>query len=615
MIKSREITGELHLLLLWEKARVKEECILEDVKKHLKILECYDIGWTPSCFFSNISRFYGVKLGTVSGKIKECGCGRFLLLTVWDPEPNYHYADTSRGTEFVNNNIFALKQKYRSWTGGGSKIHSTNNPQETDHDITLLLGICSEDYLKTVPEYWDGTVKKIDRDVFGCYGWKSLEDIFYVLNHTINYVVLRNYECLPGKFCTEEHGDIDLLVDDADNTALILNARKVYQEKHRVHYCNKVNHKNVYWDIRHVGDNYYCIDWEIDMLTSRVLLSNGLYALNNKHYFYSLIYHAVIHKRKIASDYYEKVKSLLPRQISHEHFSRYPHLFDAYYALLKKFMQQRGYSFTRPDDKSVFFNDKIFINKAITAHLTAFHITEIEPIWLILYGRSSGYSYFTGTREGERLFIKWGGVDNSCLTEYRLGKKLYAANPINFVKPIMGRCDGERKWIALEYVEGKTLEEILDTSVINEEEQERFITDLHAIAMTLRDTGIIHRDIRPANCIIESNGHIKLIDYQFSKRIREKSHFDRHHVDLLAVLGDGFSPRSFVWDDMYSIVKMMRLIGVPNTVKQLYNEVELLVGSMRTTLPLRYRLGRKLRRLLATIVPIRSWRRRLRKGR
>ena len=38
------------------------------------------------------------------------------------------------------------KEKFRDLTGGGHKIHSTNSPLETNHDLTLLLGINYNDY-------------------------------------------------------------------------------------------------------------------------------------------------------------------------------------------------------------------------------------------------------------------------------------------------------------------------------------------------------------------------------------------------------------------------------------------------------------------------------------
>lgn len=62
---------ELHLIILWEHARYKQNEILQDIQKQLKVLECYDIKWNKSNIAKNFTRFYGVKLDDNSAKEKE----------------------------------------------------------------------------------------------------------------------------------------------------------------------------------------------------------------------------------------------------------------------------------------------------------------------------------------------------------------------------------------------------------------------------------------------------------------------------------------------------------------------------------------------------------------
>lgn len=133
-------TPEIHLFILWEKARYKESAILEDMAKHFTILKQYAITWTPELVASNFTRFYGVNLPSNSFKEKECGSGEFLLCVVRDEKPVYEERMTSRGPEIVNVNMFDAKDRYRSWTCGGHKIHGTNNEKETNHDLSLLIG-------------------------------------------------------------------------------------------------------------------------------------------------------------------------------------------------------------------------------------------------------------------------------------------------------------------------------------------------------------------------------------------------------------------------------------------------------------------------------------------
>ena len=100
---------ELHIIIIWQNARYKEKEIIQDIQQHLCISECIEVEWSPENVASNFTRFYGVKLPNRSFKEKECGRGKFLLLTVLDENPKYEFTETSRGFELVNKNIFELK--------------------------------------------------------------------------------------------------------------------------------------------------------------------------------------------------------------------------------------------------------------------------------------------------------------------------------------------------------------------------------------------------------------------------------------------------------------------------------------------------------------------------
>ena len=117
-------------------------------------------------------------------KKNHCGKGEFLLIIFYDNDPKYGYVETSRGTERVNTNIFACKEKFRDLTGGGHKIHSTNSPLETNHDLTLLLGINYNDYEISLKNKLDknieneNIIKNIPNNIIGVNGWESLNNYF-----------------------------------------------------------------------------------------------------------------------------------------------------------------------------------------------------------------------------------------------------------------------------------------------------------------------------------------------------------------------------------------------------------------------------------------------------
>ena len=131
--------SEIHLIVLWEKARVQEARILADVVRHVDIVAQVELAW-PGAPVDCYGRFYGAKLQEAEGKVAICGGGPFLLLVVRDRRPRYGWRETSRGGERVNLRLFAMKARYRAWTGGGHRVHTTNSPAETRRDIFLLTG-------------------------------------------------------------------------------------------------------------------------------------------------------------------------------------------------------------------------------------------------------------------------------------------------------------------------------------------------------------------------------------------------------------------------------------------------------------------------------------------
>lgn len=342
---------ELHLFIIWENARNKEKEILEDIKKNLEIMKVYEVQWSKEEFSNNLSRFYGTNLPKDSAKEVHCGNGKFLLVIVKVSNPIYENRNTSKGKKSVAINMFDKKMEYRELTGGGHKVHATDSEKETQHDLTLLLGKNVEDFLKeNASKKWDGQIESMSKDLFGADKWNSVEDMFYALNNCVNYAVLRNYEALPNEIYVNEHNDIDVICESLQDVAYILNATPVFPEDYRVHYKTKVEDRIAYFDLRNIGDNYYYELIEKNILKDRIYNEKGFYTLSKENYFYTLLYHALLHKPQFKEDYKQKLMDMQIENVNMET------TLEEYIWVLKKWLIKNEYIIIKPIDISVAFN-------------------------------------------------------------------------------------------------------------------------------------------------------------------------------------------------------------------------------------------------------------------
>ena len=353
---------ELHLFIIWKNALYKKDDIINDIEKKFEIINMYNVTWSDKKYSENLSRFYGVKLLKDCEKEKHCGRGTFLLIIVKDNNPKYDYRKTTAGVEFVNINMFDAKALYRKMTGGGHKIHCTNSLKETNHDLTLLLDKNIEDYLKDVNINKTDNIINLEKDLFGANGFNSVSDMFYSLNNCIDYAILRNYETLPDEIYVNKHNDIDVICTSRENAAYILNAKKAQDLDYRVQYHVDVEGKIANFDLRYVGDKYYDEDLENDLLKNRIWNEKGFYTLSAEDYFYTLLYHALIHKLHFSDDYKEKLMKLNKQYTNEISCSNEKSM-----KFLEKWMIENRYIIERPVDETVHFNlDNLqFISKLI----------------------------------------------------------------------------------------------------------------------------------------------------------------------------------------------------------------------------------------------------------
>jgi hypothetical protein len=126
---------------------------------------------------------------------------------------------------------------------------------------------------------------------------KSLSQFFDFMNDiNFPYVVLRNFDNLPYAVEQDGHGDLDLLVYDLDHWQEIFPQAKREFPHPRVRFSVSLDDSWFYVDIRYLGDGYYPLDFEKEILKTREFHPNGFYVPNATHFRLALAYHVVHHK-------------------------------------------------------------------------------------------------------------------------------------------------------------------------------------------------------------------------------------------------------------------------------------------------------------------------------
>ncbi len=297
------MNSELYLYIIWEKSLSKKDIILADIEKKFVIRNIYEIKWSKQNFINNLKRFYGSSLPSAEQKIDLCGTGPFLLILISDPNPQTKKKLLDDVNEVdVNLNVYNSKMMYRKWIGIDFALHGSISKKETNHDLMLLLGKKTQDLENELVQKWDGSITKITSELIGNNGWKDPKQFFDVLNATLNYVVLRNFEKLPDEFL---HHDIDILTDDAKTMSYIINEDESSTGKTLV----KIGNEKILLDFRYQEGHHYDENWSKDILKKRVFYKNTFYVPCKEDHFYTLLSHTVM-KKYIRDDYKKMLNEL-----------------------------------------------------------------------------------------------------------------------------------------------------------------------------------------------------------------------------------------------------------------------------------------------------------------
>ncbi len=96
-------------------------------------------------------------------------------------------------------------------------------------------------------------------------------------------------------------------------------------------------------------------------------------------------------------------------------------------------------------------------------------------------------------------------------------KAASALNHPNIVHIYDISSSGGTDYIAMEFVDGKTLDHVIGKSGLTLSDALKYAIQVAEALSRAHAAGIVHRDVKPANIIVRKDGHVKLLDFGLAK--------------------------------------------------------------------------------------------------
>jgi serine/threonine protein kinase/tetratricopeptide (TPR) repeat protein len=104
-----------------------------------------------------------------------------------------------------------------------------------------------------------------------------------------------------------------------------------------------------------------------------------------------------------------------------------------------------------------------------------------------------------------------------------------------------------RLFIAMEYVEGKTLQDRISEGPLPLKQTLQIATEISEALQVAHDKGMIHRDIKPANIMLMEKGHAKVMDFGLAKQVWRPEEEQAQATRSMTQTADGQTPGTLAY--------------------------------------------------------------------
>lgn len=126
--------------------------------------------------------------------------------------------------------------------------------------------------------------------------------------------------------------------------------------------------------------------------------------------------------------------------------------------------------------------------------------------------------FYEGMFNGRPCIVKCSSKDpDSIKNEYELSLRIFRHSPSATPEPLAYWIsnDNHAAFIVTTKIHGRPLTELIAEG-LSSNDADRFANDILTLSKALESTNIVHRDLFTDNFLLDSDGHLKAIDFQFA---------------------------------------------------------------------------------------------------